>query len=143
MRDNLPVNLDCLNTGDIIGLTLDEEGSIHLSINGIDRGVAILGLPPAQPYYLVADLYGRCRQLSIVSADKPVGGVDSQASPGTGALRKSLDSDSGLKEKINRSKQQMEPQKMRRNCRYLTLCQRARAMLGLPGMFTVYQLCRT
>ena len=90
IRDNLTVNLDSLAAGDVVGLLLDGEGSLHISVNGVDKGIIVSGLS-SQHWYAVVDLYGRCKQVSqIWTQDKPV------LSPVAALLKKSSDSDSGI-----------------------------------------------
>ncbi|CAL7942693.1 unnamed protein product [Xylocopa violacea] len=56
--------LEDLRSNSIVGLFIDDENRLHLIINGIDQGAAVIDLPPY--VYAVFDLYGQCEQISIV-----------------------------------------------------------------------------
>lgn len=55
-------NLDTCPEGTILGLRLDCSGGLHLHINGVDQGVAVVDVP--QPCHALVDLYGQCEQVS-------------------------------------------------------------------------------
>ena len=50
--------------GDRVGVTVHEDGRLHFSVNGVDQGVAAVGVPRA--VYGVVDLYGQAAQVTIV-----------------------------------------------------------------------------
>ncbi|GCC36892.1 hypothetical protein chiPu_0015392 [Chiloscyllium punctatum] len=70
MRNNYGCDLDSLTTGSRIGMMRSLNGDLHYYINGVDQGVACLGLPPE--LYAVVDLYGQCVQVSITSGSPPM-----------------------------------------------------------------------
>ncbi|XP_043932154.1 neuralized-like protein 4 [Protopterus annectens] len=70
MRNNYGCDLDSLTTGSRIGMMRTAKGDLHYFINGLDQGVACVGLPPE--VYAVVDLYGQCVQVSITSATGPM-----------------------------------------------------------------------
>ena len=50
--------------GDRVGVTVHEDGRLHFFVNGVDQGVAAVGVPRA--VYGVVDLYGQAAQVTIV-----------------------------------------------------------------------------
>ncbi|XP_043229650.1 neuralized-like protein 4 isoform X2 [Amphibalanus amphitrite] len=62
--DDYGHNLDRLKVGDRVGVTVHEDGRLHFFVNGVDQGVAALGVPRA--VYGVVDLYGQAAQVTIV-----------------------------------------------------------------------------
>uniref|UniRef100_UPI00358F8D8A neuralized-like protein 4 isoform X2 n=1 Tax=Myxine glutinosa TaxID=7769 RepID=UPI00358F8D8A len=71
MRDGFAINndfghnLDRLQTGDRVGVTLFDDGSLHLIVNGEDLGAATLNVPPN--VWGVVDLYGQAVQVTLIT----------------------------------------------------------------------------
>ncbi|XP_037089582.1 LOW QUALITY PROTEIN: neuralized-like protein 4, partial [Pollicipes pollicipes] len=64
VMDDYGHNLDRLKVGDRVGVTVHEDGRLHFFVNGVDQGVAALGVPRA--VYGVVDLYGQAAQVTMV-----------------------------------------------------------------------------
>ncbi|XP_049944445.1 neuralized-like protein 4 [Schistocerca serialis cubense] len=79
LRNGIPIrgqygpNLDSLGVGDVVGVSVDAAGRLHLWVNGADQGVAAQDLP-AHLHALV-DVYGQCQQVRVV------GGPGESATP--------------------------------------------------------------
>ena len=61
VKERYGPNLDHLQTGHIVGVYIDDDSALHLSVNGVDQGVAAIDMPAA--CYVVLDLYGQCEQV--------------------------------------------------------------------------------
>jgi neuralized-like protein 4 len=48
-----------------VGVIRESDGSMHIHINGEDRGIATTGIPPV--VYAVVDLYGQTEEVVITS----------------------------------------------------------------------------
>uniref|UniRef100_A0A8C4R7J4 Neuralized E3 ubiquitin protein ligase 4 n=1 Tax=Eptatretus burgeri TaxID=7764 RepID=A0A8C4R7J4_EPTBU len=74
MRDGFAINndfghnLDRLQTGDRVGVTLFDDGSLHLIVNGEDLGAATLNVPTN--VWGVVDLYGQAVQVTLITCDE-------------------------------------------------------------------------
>ena len=73
IKDQYGPNLDSLQTGHTVGITVNDDSTLHLYVNGIDQGSAAKDIPPT--CYAVVDLYGQCEQVSTVQSLLPVMGI--------------------------------------------------------------------
>ncbi|XP_071656242.1 neuralized-like protein 4 isoform X2 [Patagioenas fasciata] len=129
--DGFGPDLERVPVGTRLGLLLDGGGRLHLFVNGVDQGAA--GGAPS-PCYVLLDLYGQCRQVTIV-AEGPDGGGPSGDPRGRGDVEKA-DVVDGMKESLCWAPPPPagpRPQP----CPYQALCARFTDLLLLPdGYFS-------
>ena len=51
--------------GDTVGVFVTTEGDLHFTINEVDQGVAWRHLPTDRPLYIVINLFGNTKQISV------------------------------------------------------------------------------
>lgn len=49
----------------MIGVMVDDDGALHMYINGVDQGVAARDIPST--CYALVDIYGQCEQVTIAT----------------------------------------------------------------------------
>lgn len=54
----------------MIGVRIDSDSTLHLVIDGLDRGAIVRELPSV--CYAVVDLYGQCEQVTVVECDRDI-----------------------------------------------------------------------
>ena len=54
-----------LNVGDTMGVFVTEEGNLHFTINGVDKGIAWRNVPTDHPLYVVISLNWSPTQISV------------------------------------------------------------------------------
>ena len=54
-----------LNVGDTMGVFVTEEGNLHFTINGVDKGIAWRSVPTDHPLYVVISLFESPTQISV------------------------------------------------------------------------------
>ena len=67
-------SLESLTRGDTVGLYVNTDGELHFMVKGKDQGVAVDDIPIHKDIYVVADIYGQVKQISINSTS-PLGTV--------------------------------------------------------------------
>lgn len=70
IKENCCTNIDALTAGQMIGVRIDSDSTLHLVINGSDRGAIVRELPSV--CYAVVDLYGQCEQVTVVECDRDI-----------------------------------------------------------------------
>ncbi|XP_065178798.1 neuralized-like protein 4 [Sycon ciliatum] len=84
-------SLESLTRGDTVGLYVSSEGELHFLLKG-DHAVKSLEIPTDRDVYVVADIYGQVKQISIddsvssVLVDTPMTEVDMSSRKSAGAL---------------------------------------------------------
>lgn len=61
MRADYGSDLDSLLVGDVVGLCIESDNSLHLYINNVDQGIAVKDVP--KKCHAVVDVYGQCEQV--------------------------------------------------------------------------------
>ena len=61
------LHLENVNPGDIIGVVVSADGELRFQLNGVDKGVAAYDIPVDAPIWLIADIYGQAKQITIQS----------------------------------------------------------------------------
>lgn len=61
------LHLENVNPGDIIGMLVTADGELHFQLNGVDKGAAAYDIPVDAPLWLIADIYGQAKQITIQS----------------------------------------------------------------------------
>ena len=54
-----------LQVGHTMGVFVTEEGNLHFTINGVDKGIAWENVPTDHPLYVVIDLRWSSTQISV------------------------------------------------------------------------------
>lgn len=115
-------SLNSLKQGQCLGLCLDSHNDLHLLINGSDQGV--IARDVRAPCHAFVDLYGQCRQVSIVT--------NSSGGPATLSNQVKLRN----KEKTDDTgTEDLSFTVVTEECRYLRLCSRVASSMGLPRVF--------
>ncbi|XP_022100637.1 neuralized-like protein 4 isoform X3 [Acanthaster planci] len=112
-------NLDQLKEGDTLGVLVDAQGQLHLYVYGRDHGVIAEHIP--NPCYPLVDLYGQCKEVSIVTEELGAIGVQEE--------REKAAFENGLKENTPQSLYALGGSG--RICEYQKLCLRFKITLGL------------
>ncbi|XP_054716329.1 neuralized-like protein 4 [Uloborus diversus] len=129
-------NLDALRNGHLVGVKVHQDRSLHLYINGIDQGIAAEEVP--HPVYAVVDIYGQCKQVSLIS-DRSVSDVEFEKDD---KEKEDLQCDS---EKGDKSI--FSSQVLLQNCDHQRICSKIKTVLGLFDSYfipdTVICFCET
>eukprot|EP00118_Oscarella_pearsei_P024960 m.307206 g.307206 ORF g.307206 m.307206 type:complete len:268 (+) comp42017_c0_seq1:39-842(+) len=62
------VHLEGLKPGDVVGVMVTEEGELHFFLNGEDKGSAATELPVDVPVWMIGDVYGQAKQITVESS---------------------------------------------------------------------------
>ena len=64
LEQDYSLNIHSLDVNDVIGIQVTCSGELNFFINGVNKGVAMKGIPTKKELYAVFDVYGRTKQVS-------------------------------------------------------------------------------